>query len=50
MYYYKDLSEYWREMIEDFNSKSELVLAVVVLIVVVIMGGFVAALKMGWFR
>ena len=50
MNYTKDLSEDWAEMIEDFNSKSELVLVVVVLVVVVIMGGFVAAFKMGWFR
>ena len=50
MNYTKDLSEDWAEMIEDLNSKSELVLVVVVLVVVVIMGGFVAAFKMGWFR
>ena len=50
MNYTQDLSEDWAEMIEDFNSKSELVLVIVVLVVVVIMGGFVAVFKMGWFR
>ena len=50
MNYTKDLSEDWAEMIEDFNSKSELVLVVAVLVIMVIMGGFVLALHWGWFR
>jgi len=47
MNYTKDLSEDWAEMIED---TAERCLLYTVLVILVVVGGFILALKLGLFR
>ena len=47
MNYTKDLSEDWAEMIKD---TAERCLLYAVLVIFAVVGGFVLALKWGWFR